>query len=234
MCEELCKYSYSKYSGVTGSIAWLCYLTSVSFGTSTAVRKSRREFGSWQMTNFSLAQPRVKWLLETLRVQEVKKNSCAFRHPDSPMASFEINARLREQPGKPPWPAGWGGGRAETWRSGISKHGAVVSMLCLWRISEGVSVLGVQTVGRAGRCAQGLIWRIDTMSGVGAWGNVGETMRGLSRTYLPRLHPAPSAAAQFPRAAVHKNTSAVPFSLLTKQMIRKRRISLRSLEPTGK
>lgn len=58
-----------------------------------------------------------------------------------------------------------------------------------------MSVLGVQTVGRAGRCAQGLIWRIDTMSGVGAWGNVGETMRGLSRTDLPRLHPAPSAAA---------------------------------------
>lgn len=96
-----------------------------------------------------------------------------------------------------------------------------------------MSVLGVQTVGRAGRCAQGLIWQIDTTSEVGAWGDVGEVMRAPSRTDLPRLRPAPSAAAQFPRAAVHKNTNAVPFSQLAKQ-ISTWRISLRSLEPKGK
>lgn len=48
------------------------------------------------MTNFSFAQPRMKWLLETLRVQEAKKNFCDFRHPDSPMALFEINTCLFE------------------------------------------------------------------------------------------------------------------------------------------
>lgn len=65
---------------------------------------------------------------------------------------------------------------------------------------------------------------------MGAHGNGGEAMRGPSRRDLPRLH----RAAQFPGAAMHKNTNAIPVSQLTKQMINKWKTSLRSLEPKGK
>lgn len=58
---------------------------------------------------------------------------------------------------------------------------------------------------------------MDTMSKVGARGNVGEAMRGPSRIDLPRLHPVPSGAAQFPSAAMHKNTNAIPFFLVNKE-----------------
>lgn len=65
---------------------------------------------------------------------------------------------------------------------------------------------------------------------------MGEAMRGPSRRLLPRLHlhPAPSGAAQLPSAAMHKNTNAISFSQLTKQMINRWKTSLRSLEPKGK
>lgn len=73
--EVLCKYWC-----VASTCVWLeallglCYLTIILFCASIYIRKTRREFGSGQMTDFSFAQPRMKWLLETLRVQEAQKS----------------------------------------------------------------------------------------------------------------------------------------------------------------
>lgn len=73
-CEVLCIYWCIANTCVClEALLDLCYLTSISFCSTISIRKSRREFGSRQMTNFSFAQPRMKWLLETLRVQEAKK-----------------------------------------------------------------------------------------------------------------------------------------------------------------
>jgi len=73
---------------------------------------------------------------------------------------------------------------------------------------------------------------LGTTAKVGARGNMGEAVRGPSWRDLLRPHPEPSDAAQFPSAAVHKNTNVIAYSQLTKQMINK--TPLRSLEPKGK
>lgn len=44
-----------------------------AFCISNSIRKSRREFVPGKMTDFSLAQPGIKWLLEISRVQNIEK-----------------------------------------------------------------------------------------------------------------------------------------------------------------
>lgn len=91
--------------------------------TSSSVGKSRREFGSGQITDFSFAQPRMKCLLETQRVQEVKKNLCAFRHPDSATVLSELVNVSLKLPGKSHRPAGWNWAMRKHQLSGVGKHG---------------------------------------------------------------------------------------------------------------
>lgn len=80
---------------------------------------------------------------------------------------------------------------------------------------------------------QGLGWWLVVTSKVEAHGNVSEAMWVPSRRNLPRLHPVPSGTAQFPSAAMHKATNAIPPSQLTKQMTDRWKTSLGVWSPEG-